>query len=85
METNIGNGRWSKDNPKAVRARNCEICKEAKLGLGIRWGETDEYCPICKKVTPVYYKPDGAFVRNHCTVCHDGKVEGAQTLASACH
>ena len=38
METNIGNGRWSKDNPKAVRARNCEICKEAKLGLGIRWG-----------------------------------------------
>lgn len=63
----------------------CEICKEAKRLLKIRWGETTEECPRCGIKTKVFYRREGAFVVNHCQNCHENYNEDYPTLASAVH
>jgi hypothetical protein len=48
----------------------CESCKTAKSRLGISYGKTEEVCPGCGRRGLIYYKREGRFIDNHCSMCH---------------
>ena len=58
--------------------KKCETCEEARYWSEV-WGDMEDYCPYCEKTVPIYYKRNGAFISNHCQVCHGDFSEGVST------
>lgn len=66
-----------------IMTKKCQCCLDRIERPWTKWGETEEFCPFCKKETKVYYKPEGMFIINHCSECHKSYDEDYPTLAKA--
>lgn len=66
-----------KDN----QTQDCKECERLKSFSAD--GKAKEICPKCYKKTEIYYRKEGRFIVNHCSLCHEFFMEDHPTDISA--